>query len=105
MILVDRAELKEYIRTHFGIVPDHPWVKYPDFEVFRHGENQKWFALIMNVPQEKLGLPGNERLDVVNFKCDPVLLGSFLGEKGVLPCIPHEQGKLDNGSARRKRRG
>ena len=82
---MDRAELVKYIRNHYGTEPDHPWIKYPNYGVFRHGSNKKWFAVIMDVPKEKLGLPGEEALQVVNFKCDPILLGSLLGEKGFFP--------------------
>ncbi len=39
----------------------------------------------MDVPKEKLGLQGEEVLQVVNFKCDPILIGSLLGEKGFFP--------------------
>ena len=39
----------------------------------------------MDVPKVKLGLQGEEVLQVVNFKCDPILIGSLLGEKGFFP--------------------
>ena len=82
---MDRTELEEYIRNNYCTEPDYPWIKYPNYGVFRHGSNKKWFAVIMDVPKEKLGLPGEEALQVVNFKCDPILLGSLLGEKGFFP--------------------
>lgn len=82
---MDRTELEEYIRNNYGTEPDYPWIKYPNYGVFRHSSNKKWFAVIMDVPKEKLGLPGEEALQVVNFKCDPILLGSLLGEKGFFP--------------------
>ena len=39
----------------------------------------------MDVPKDKLGLRGSEPLDVVNFKCDPILIGSLRGESGFFP--------------------
>ena len=60
-------------------------MKYPNNEVFRHSNNRKWFALIMDVPREKLGLSGTELLDVVNLKCDPILTGSLRREVGIFP--------------------
>lgn len=82
---MNRAELEQFILEHYSTEPDHPWMKYPGFAVFRHTGNQKWFALIMDVPKKRLGLQGDEPLDVVNFKCDPILIGSFLGEPGFFP--------------------
>lgn len=82
---MDRTELEKYIRNNYGTVPDHPWIKHPNYGVFRHSSNKKWFAVIMDVPKVKLGLQGEEVLQVVNFKCDPILIGSLLGEKGFFP--------------------
>ncbi len=36
-------------------------------------------------PEDTLGLRGTESLDVVNFKCDPILIGSLRGEPGIFP--------------------
>lgn len=60
-------------------------MKYPNYAVFRHNDNKKWFALIMDVPKTKLGLSENDVLEVVNFKCSPLLLHTFLDEKGFFP--------------------
>ena len=64
---------------------EYPWLKYPNYAVFRHRDNQKWFAVIMDVPRNKLGMPGEALLDVVNFKSNPILIGSLLGEPGFFP--------------------
>jgi len=82
---MNRAELKQFIIENYSAEPNYPWLKYPSFEVFRHGSNRKWFAVIMDVPGNKLGLQGSKALDVVNFKCDPVLTGSLHGEPGIFP--------------------
>lgn len=82
---MNRTELKQFIMDNYSVEADYPWLKYPNFEVFRHSNNQKWFALIMDVPKDKLGLRGSEPLDAVNFKCDPILIGSLCGEPGIFP--------------------
>lgn len=82
---MNRMELGKYIQDNYNIEPDYPWVKYPNYEVYRHGNNKKWFALVMDVPKNKLGLQGEDILEIVNFKCDPILLGSLLNEKGFFP--------------------
>lgn len=82
---MNREKLEAYILKTYNIEPDYPWIKHPDYAVFRHTCNKKWFALIMEVPKDKLGLPTNDILSVVNFKCDPILIGSFLDKKGYFP--------------------
>ena len=82
---MNRLELKKYIAETYGIEPYCPWIKNPNFEVFRHSSNKKWFALIMDIPRNRIGLRGTDTIDVVNLKCDPLLLGSVRAETGIFP--------------------
>ena len=82
---MNREELEAYIRNHYAAQPDYPWADTPRAAVFRHVANRKWFALVMEVPRDKLGLAGTEKLDIVNFKCDPILISSLRGETGIFP--------------------
>ena len=82
---MNREELEAYILNHYSTEPDYPWADTPRAAVFRHAGNRKWFALMMEVPRDKLGLSGTEQLDIVNFKCDPILISSLHGEPGIFP--------------------
>lgn len=82
---MNRSEWKQYILETYYAVSDRPWPRYPNHEVFRHPGNRKWFALMMDVPGEKLGLPERGMLDILNLKCDPVLIASLRGAPGLLP--------------------
>lgn len=80
-----RNELEAFIMETYNAEADYPWRKSPNHAVFRHCSNRKWFALIMDVPKNKLGLQGEGLLDVVNLKCDPILIGSLREEPGFFP--------------------
>ena len=82
---MNREELEAYILNHYSTEADYPWADTPRAAVFRHAGNRKWFALVMEVPRDKLGLAGTEQLDIVNFKCDPILISSLHGEPGIFP--------------------
>jgi len=82
---MDREELIRYLAETYGAEEDHPWAKYPTYGVFRHRGNRKWFAAIMDVPKEKLGLPGGGTVDIVNVKCDIRMAGSFRAQPGIFP--------------------
>lgn len=60
-------------------------MRYPTFQVFRHLNNRKWFAVIMDIPRKNLGLAEAGDVSVVNLKCDPRLIGSFREEPGIFP--------------------
>ena len=85
LLIMYREELRQYIFDNYSALPDHPWAKYPDNEVFRHPNNKKWFAIIMNVPVRRLGLKGTQKIDIVNLKCDPIMIGSLRDTPGFYP--------------------
>ena len=39
----------------------------------------------MNIPARRLGLPSDARMDIVNLKCDPILIVSLRGAPGLFP--------------------
>lgn len=81
--MLDRENLDKYIAETYGAKAEFPWLKYSSHAVYRHSDNKKWFALIMDIPKSKLGLPGDEIAVVMNLKCDPILIGSLLNDEGV----------------------
>ncbi len=82
---MNRADIVKYISEIYGTEADYPFMQYPDTAVFRHTNNKKWFAVIINIPKTKLGLAENDAVDILNLKCDPVLSGSLRNEKGFFP--------------------
>ncbi|MCR5625784.1 MAG: MmcQ/YjbR family DNA-binding protein [Lachnospiraceae bacterium] len=78
-----RKKLYDYAKKKYKAKPEYLWKKFPDYAILRHIDNNKWFALIMDVPKEKFGLGGDERIDVVNVKLsDPLLIDMLLQKEG-----------------------
>ena len=82
---MNREELKRHILEEYGTEPDNPWPESPEYEVYRHSDNKKWFALIMTIDRKKLGLGDDSPVDIVNLKCDPLFSGSLKSESGFFP--------------------
>jgi len=82
-----REELKDYILETYNATTDFPWMRYPDNEVFRHPENQKWFALMMDVQRKVISGKATDQdvIPILNVKCDPILSGSLRSEPGIHP--------------------
>ena len=80
---MERAVLDKLITDTYGAVAEYMWEKYPAFAVYRHHNNKKWFAVIMEIPKSKIGLKDDGLVNVVNLKCDPLLIGSLLLEDGI----------------------
>lgn len=80
-----REDVLRFAAEHYETQPEYPWMPMPNYVVLRHTDNKKWYGLIMDVPKARLGLPGNEIVDILNVKCDPVMSGSLRMNKGFLP--------------------
>ncbi len=70
--------IADFIRQKYGIEIEHLWMRYPSYGVWRHPDNRKWFALVMEVPRDKLGLPGHEPTQILNVKLQDLLVRDFL---------------------------
>lgn len=75
-----------YIKKKYKVSPEFPWKRFPDNAVFRHGDNNKWFALVMEVGGDKLGLNNADYIPVINVKIDDMFLRDMLiRQDGIIP--------------------
>ena len=68
----------------YGTEEEHFSVQFPSYVLLRN-TNRKWYGIIMDVPKSTLGLPGEEKVDAINLKCEPLLIGSLRQQPGILP--------------------
>ena len=80
-----RQELTDYIFDEYSVEPDYPFPRDDTSCVFRHMDNRKWFALLMTIPYHTLGLRKKGTVDILNVKCDSMVIGSLRGKPGFLP--------------------
>lgn len=83
---MSRQSVIDYIKEQYGVEPDFPWEGDQISGVFRHKDNRKWFALIMKVGRDRLGLAGDRPVDCMSLKIDDsVLHDTLCHEKGIMP--------------------
>lgn len=75
----------EYCLYMYGTSPDYPFEDPHDTAVLRHGDNRKWYAIVMKVSRRKFGLDSDEVIHVVNLKLPIEMFGSFGVADGVYP--------------------
>lgn len=77
--------LVELIAKEYGVQPERPWKKDPLSMTFKCPENDKWFALIMPVSGDKLGLNSEDEIWIVNLKAEEDFGLISGGMKGIIP--------------------
>ena len=80
---MNRQQLEQMVLERYEVAPDYPW--QDDNAVLRHPNSQKWFGIVMRLRYAQLGLCGSEAVDVLNVKCDPVLIGAMRQKPGIHP--------------------
>lgn len=64
---------------------EYLWEKSPDTAVLRHEDNQKWYAVLMRIPWDKLEKGREGLVEAVNLKHDQV--ADLLSQKGIYPAF------------------
>lgn len=78
-----RQEVFDWCRQQFGTEEDYPW---PDNNaVLRHEKSKKWYGVVLEVNGKKIGLMDDGLVDVLNVKCDPIMIGSLRLQDGFFP--------------------
>lgn len=80
---MNRQDIFEWVKQQYSTEPDYPWMD--GNAVLRHKDNNKWYGIVLEVGRDKLGLSGNAQIDVLNVKCDPILVGTLRTQQGFHP--------------------
>ena len=73
-----RDEVIGYIKEKYKADPEYLWKRYPDYAVFRHSDNRKWFGIIMNISYEKIDSEKSGMVDILNVKLEDILMRDYL---------------------------
>lgn len=64
-------EVISYISKKYNSELEYLWPKYPTDAIWRRGDNQKWFGLVMTIPKNKLGLDTEREVEVMDVRAEP----------------------------------
>lgn len=61
-------KLIQYVSDTYGDELEFLWEKFSDNAVWRRKDNQKWYGVLLTVKKDKLGLPSDERVEIVDLR-------------------------------------
>ena len=73
------------VREKYGNQLEYLWEKSPDTAVLRHEDNQKWYAILMRIPWDRLDKGREGLVEAVNLKHDQV--ADLLSQMGIFPAF------------------
>lgn len=73
------------VQEKYGNQMEYLWEKSPDTAVLRHEDNQKWYAILMRIPWDRLDKGREGLVEAVNLKHDQV--ADLLSQNGIYPAF------------------
>ena len=73
------------VQEKYGNQLEYLWEKSPDTAVLRHEDNQKWYAILMRIPWDRLDKGREGLVEAVNLKHDQV--ADLLSQDGIYPAF------------------
>lgn len=73
------------VQEKYGNQLEYLWEKSPDTAVLRHEDNQKWYAILMRIPWDRLDKGREGLVEAVNLKHDQVI--DLLSQNGIYPAF------------------
>ncbi|ANZ57584.1 hypothetical protein BGL34_04555 [Fructilactobacillus lindneri] len=83
--MITKKEVLDYVNDAYDTKPAYIFKKFPDYCVLKHTSNGKWYGIIMNVPEVKLGINGTAENYVIDLKVQKELVGLLQSKKGIFP--------------------
>ncbi len=74
-------QIIEYVKNNYQETPEYLWDSFPTTAVFRHKEDKKWYALLTIIKENKLGLKGEEEIEIMNVKASSETIEQLIDEQ------------------------
>lgn len=70
-----------YIRDKYDDELEYLWEMFPKYAVWRRKDSHKWYGILMTIPKYKLGLEGNDIIEILDLRIQPEELEDILDER------------------------
>lgn len=64
-------QIINYIHEKYHDELEFLWPKFPDNAVVRRKDNKKWYMVLLTVTSSKIGLDGDEKVEIIDIRMSP----------------------------------
>ncbi|MDE5756050.1 MAG: MmcQ/YjbR family DNA-binding protein [Clostridia bacterium] len=61
----------QYVRDKYGDELEFLWKKFDDNAIWRRKDNRKWYGALLTVAKNKIGLDGEEKMEILDLRMSP----------------------------------
>lgn len=78
-------EVIKYVKDKYNDDLEFLWEKFDNNAVWRNKKNNKWYAAILIVKEEKLGLSGNNEIEIIDLMYEKDQIEKIIDHKKIFP--------------------
>lgn len=75
----------QYIREKYHDEPEFLWTKFPNNAIFRRQDSAKWYAALLILQKQKLGLKEDGIIEIIDLRIKPENTDSLIDNKKYFP--------------------
>ena len=77
--------LTAFLHEKYGNEAEFLWEKFPDCAIWRRQDNRKWYAALLTVRADKLGIASHDTVEIVDLRTLPEEMDSLMAKDGYYP--------------------
>ena len=81
----DARRVIAYAREKYQHELEFLWPRFPQNAILRRQDNAKWYAALLTVPAQKLGLPGDAPIEILDLRGAPQDIAALVDNKKYFP--------------------
>lgn len=74
-------QVTNYIKTKYNDELEYLWEKFPTNAIWRRKDNKKWYGALLVIPKSKLGLEGDNLIEILDLRIDSEKLEALIDNK------------------------
>lgn len=78
-------EVIEYIEKRYGDKLEFLWEKFDDNAIWRNKQNNKWYGVLLIIPENKLGLKSDNKIEVIDLRYQKEKIENIVDNKKIFP--------------------
>lgn len=78
-------EVIQYLKETYHTSLEFLWKKFPEYAIVRRPDNKKWYALLMIVDGDKIGLKSNKKIEILDLRIEGDQLENIIDNQKFFP--------------------
>ena len=74
-------QIINYIDEKYGDQLEYLWEKFSNNAIWRRQDNKKWYAALIKIPKNKLGIDSNDEVEIIDLRADSATIKNLIDGK------------------------